>query len=83
MQLYSEKLKSEFRMLYNEHGMRGDRKRKVFAEKKLLPFLYDLLDETVANDGLEKLSRRNVIDKGAGASISVDNNGKSYLGRIL
>ena len=78
MQLYSEKLKLKFRMLYNEPGINGDRKRKTFAEKKLLPFLYELLDETVSNDGLEKLSRRNVVDKGAGASISVDSDGHAY-----
>lgn len=78
MRVYSEKLINKFKSIIAEQGLVGDEKRKDFAEKQVLPFLFNLMDEIVASDGLEALDRRIFNDEGAGMAI-ITENGKSYF----
>jgi len=78
MRLYSENLKNKFKNLLNEGDLKGDKKRRQFAEQKVLPFLFELMDEIVSNDNLEKLEHELFNDSGAAMAIRRKNN-KSYF----
>lgn len=78
MRLYSENLKKKFKILVNEGDLKGDKKRKQFAKEKVLPFVFELMDEIVSNDDLEKLEHEMFKDPGASMAIRIKNN-KTYF----
>lgn len=78
MRLYTENLKNKFKNLLNEGDLKGDKKRRQFAEQKVLPFLFELMDEIVSNDDLETLEHELFKDAGAAMAIRRKNN-KSYF----
>ena len=59
MRKYSKGLKNKFKDLINEINNNNNINRRQFAEEKVLPFLFELLDEIVSNDGLEKIEETN------------------------
>lgn len=77
MRVYSENIKNQFYMLLNEDGLLGDEKRQMFVQQRIMPFLFNLMDEIVANDNLEKLEHEIFHDNGAGMAITTNLNGKS------
>lgn len=78
MRKYSKGLKIKFKDLINEINNNGNINRRQFAEEKVLPFLFKLLDEIVANDGLEKVEHEFIEDAGATMAIT-----KIYNKRIF
>lgn len=73
MKKYSENLKKQFKDLIKTDEIQDGNKKKEFAEKKVLPFLFQLVDEIVENDNLEKLQHELTEDAGIKMAIN-----KSY-----
>lgn len=69
MRKYSKGSKNKFKDLINEINNNNNINRRQFAEEKVLPFLFELLDEIVSNDGLEKIEHEFIEDAGAKMAI--------------
>ncbi len=65
MRKYSKDLKNKFKNLISEIDNNENINGRQFAEEKVLPFLFELLDEIVSNDGLEKIEHEFIEDAGA------------------
>lgn len=78
MRVYSKKLKNRFKDLISEIDNNDNLNKRQFAEEKVLPFLFDLFDEIVANDGLNKVGHGFIENAGVKMAIERTLSGNNF-----